>query len=185
MVIGVVRSSIARTQQDGQGLVGGIEEAGQRREAIATLVVGPSPGLVRLGIDQGGVEVEDERPGAAHRTQPGRPGRFTSLRPGRSHGAESIGVDRIDHPAGRWRGRHGAEETRLIAQHRQVGETVAAVGQGERHVEQDPTRIVTPTPTHRRRQSITQCAGQAHEIGHLGQQSGARMGGHTLAIGGH
>ena len=47
----------------------------------------------------------------------------------------------------------GAEESRLIAQHRQVGETVAAVGQGERHVEQDPARIVTPLPMHRRRQA--------------------------------
>ena len=44
---------------------------------------------------------------------------------------------------------------------------------------------MTPTPLHRRRQGLAQCAGQAGEIGHLGQQSGARMGGHALAIGGH
>ena len=116
-----------------------------------------------MGIDQGGVEVEDQRPGAAHGAQPGRPGPLPSRGSGRSYGAEPVGVDRIDHPAGRRRGRHGAEEARLITQHGEVGETVAAVGQGERHVEEDPARIVTPAPTHRGRQGETQGAGQAHE----------------------
>jgi hypothetical protein len=124
-------------------------------------------------------------PTAAHRREPGGPGTGTGFRSCCPNGTESSGVDRVHHPAGRGRRRHGTEEAWLITQHRQVGEAVAAVGQGKRHIEQDSSRIVTPIPTRRRGQGITQCAGQADEIGHLGQQSGTCMGGHSLAIGGH
>ena len=164
MVIDVVGCSIARTQQDGQRLVGGVEEAGQRMRSHNHACTSEQ---LRTSREWASTKVASKSriSGPVLRTghSPAAHARASRLGPGRSDGAESIGIDRIDHPAGRWRGGHRAEESRLIAQHRQVGETVAAVGQGECHVEQDPARIVTPTPTHRRCQGIAQCAGQADE----------------------
>jgi hypothetical protein len=107
--------AVPRTQQHGQCLVGGIEEARQRVKPEATLVVRSTSVFLCVGIDQGGIEIDDQRSALAHRAQPGRPGHFASFRPGRSYGSEPLGVDRIDHPTGRWCGRHGTKESGLIA----------------------------------------------------------------------
>jgi hypothetical protein len=138
-----------------------------------------------MRVDQGRIEVDDERPGHSHRAEPRTPRPRSGLSPCRPDGSESIGIDRIDDATRRWGGGHGAEETGLITQHGQIGQAVAAIGQGKRHIEQDAAGIMTSAPPHRRSKSSTQRCSQASEIGHLSQQPGAGMGSNSLAIGSH
>ena len=149
VVVDVMGRRVARPQHHGQCLVGGVAEASQGVEAIATFVIGSGSDPLRVGIDQRGVEVQDQRPVLAHRRQSGRPGSGSGLGSGFSDAPEQIGVDRIDDPRSRRGGGHGTEEARLVTQDRQVREAVAPISQGEGHIEQDTAGIVAARPAHR------------------------------------
>jgi len=79
----------------------------------------------------------------------------------------------------------GPKSDGLIAQHSQIREAVAPVGQHQRQVHEDAARIMAPRSAHCRCQRVAHRLAQAGELGHLGQQAGAGMGGDPLAIGGH
>ena len=144
-------------------------------KAVPAFVIRPGPGPLAVGVDQGGVEIQDQRAVRGHRRQSGRPGPRSGLGPGDPDGSEPTRIDRIDDPRSRGRRRNGTKEARLVPQHAQVRQTVAAIGQGERHVEQNTARIMASAPLHRRSESLTQGTGQTGEVRHLGQQPGAGM----------
>ena len=106
VVIDVMGRRVARSQQHRQCFLGGVAKTGQRMEAIPTLVGGPGPGPLAVGVDQGGVEIQDQRAMRAHRRQSGRPRTRSGLGPGGPDGAEASGIDRVDDPRGRGRRRH-------------------------------------------------------------------------------
>lgn len=139
-----VRMGVARPQHHGEGLAGGVAKAGHRMEPKAVLVRRSGAVLLRVRVQEGGVDVQDERSMLAERAQAGLPGTSACLGSSGPDGSEAIAVDRVDDPARRRCRRHGTEERGLIPQHRKVREAIATVGQRERHVEEDSARIVAP-----------------------------------------
>lgn len=91
-----------------------------------------------MGGDQGGVEVEDELIGPG----PGGPGRRAGRCPGGADPIEQLLVDRVDHPVGGRIGGDAAEQLGLAAQHAQIRQTIAAVGDRHDQVADNNARIV-------------------------------------------
>jgi len=144
VIAGMVGAGIAGTQQPGQDLVGLVQAAEQRMEAEAALVRPGGALLLRVGGDQGGVEVEGDVLGADAVS----PGVGACLGPGLANRDEvEVGGERVDHPPGGGDRGHLPEEVRLVVQDGQVGEAVAAIGDAHGEVAQHLAGVMrTPTP---------------------------------------
>ena len=180
-----VRAGTARAQDGGQGLVGVVQPAPERVEAITVLVVGRR--LLLLGVcgEQGGVEVQGHIAVLGDGAEPRCPCPDTRRRPRLADGAQALIVDGLDHPpGGRARG-DTAEQVGLVPQRRHVRQAVPAVGEHDRQVDEHPPRVMAAaTPTdrrHRDRQGIAQPRG----VGHLGHEQAAGVPGHPRAVRGH
>ena len=148
-VIGGAGGGVARPQQAGQRLPGRLAavQVGQQRVEPEGVLVGARRALlgVAVGQHQGRVGVDDqqlERRGGRRRPRRGR-----GHGPGRPAAgpARRVAGRALDHPpGGRGRG-HRAEQLRLVAQHRQVAQAVAAIGQHHRQIPQH-RRVRMPAP---------------------------------------
>jgi hypothetical protein len=148
-------------------------------EAEAVLVGAGGALLLRVGGDQGGVEVEGDVLGA----DPVLPGVAPRLGPGSAHRGEvEIGAERVDHPPGGGDRGHLAEEVRLVVQDGQVGEAVSAIGDADGEVPQHLAGVVRPPTPLQAGELPRERRGQPHPIGQLDQQVAARVRDHPLAI---
>ena len=138
VVGGGVGGGVAGPQDGGQRLAALGQVAEQRVKAEAALVVAGGAFLLGVGGEERGVDVEDQLlgPGAGipclgHRLGPGGADRF-----------EQAGVDRLHHPVGRRLRGHCPEQSLLAAQHAEVRDAIAAVGDGDGKVAQDDAGVV-------------------------------------------
>jgi hypothetical protein len=137
---------------------------------------------VAVGEHQGRVGVDDQQ---LHvRVAAGGPGAATGMGPGDAQPGQPVRVpgDAVQHPPG-GRGRGDlAEQLRLVAQHRQVAQAVATVGQDHRQVPQHgrvrmpPAAALWAAPAKR--------PGQPDLVGQLPQQRRAGMADHADPVGG-
>ena len=141
MVLGRPSRSIARAQDRGQGLARGVEEGDHGRGAEAVLVVRRRTLLVRVGIDQRGVDVDH----VEARVHPGRPGSHSSAGPSSLDALEGAPVGRLEGPPHRRHRRHVAEEARLVAEHAHVAERGCPIGNGDGHVDEHVAAVMAAT----------------------------------------
>ena len=111
-----------------------------------------------------------------------RPRHLAGLSPGSPKPRQSGLVHIGQHPP---RGRvrcHRAEQAGLVAQHRQVGDRLAAVGEHHRHIDRDPARVMAGLSLPQPSQGVAKPAEQAGRLGHVRQQSGADMPDHAPPV---
>jgi hypothetical protein len=132
--------------------------------------------------DKGRVRIDDEQVDVG--VAAGHPGPDAGVRPGGAQPGQPISVvgDPFEHsPGGRGRGDR-AEQLRLVAQHRQVRQAVAAVGQHHRQVPQHrPVRMPLAAAV---RLLPAKRGGQPEAVGQLAQQRRAGVADHAGSVGG-
>ena len=144
----------------------------------------------------GGVQIEDQtrdRLSRRHRVRQLcaglcrlRPGQFPRLGAGRTEPGQRRSVQIGQQPPRGGVGGHRAEQVCLVAQHRQVGDRLSAVGEHDREVHRDPARVVAGLADPQRGERLAERAGQPGGIGEVGQQPGAGVPDDTPpVIGGH
>ncbi|KOV67161.1 hypothetical protein ADL00_16380 [Streptomyces sp. AS58] len=136
-------------------------------------------GLFLLGVagDQGGVDVQDQ---AGQFTASGlrggygvsslvclQPGDLAGPGPSCPQGVQSRGVDACQYPPGGRSGGDGAEHVALVAQHGQVGDRLAAVGEHHREVHRDAAGVVPGATRPQSAQSVGESAGQCGGVGQI------------------
>jgi hypothetical protein len=183
-VLAAAGGGVARSQQAGQRLPGRSPavQVGQQRMKPERLLVGARRALLGVAVRgyQGRVRVHDQHLDRWIAT--GRPHPGAGMRPGGPQPGQPIGVvgDPLDDPpGGRGRG-HRAEQLRLVAQHRQVAQAIATIGQHHRQIAQHGRVRVTTGA----RLVPAQRHGQPEPVGQLPQQRRASMADHTGAVGG-
>ena len=177
---------VAGPQQARQGFAGSLAavQVGQQRVEAEGVLVGARRALLRVavGVHQGRVGVHDQQ---LHvRVAAGGPGAATGMGPGGAQPGQPVSVpgDAVDHAPGGRGGGDRAEQLRLVAQHRQVGQAIATVGQHDRQIAQHgrvrmpPTATLWAAPAKR--------PGQPNPVGQLPQQRRAGMPDHTDPVGG-
>jgi hypothetical protein len=87
-----------------------------------------------------------------------RPHGLTCRRPGPRDLAESGAVEALEQPPTRRVRRHRPEQLSLIRQHRHVGDRGPTVGHRHRHIDQQPTRIMTSRGLRRPASASANCA---------------------------
>ena len=189
---GGVRPGPTVTQQPGQRLAATVKEAEQWVVAERLL-----PGRVADSLSEWQITIEASR--SSTRPGTGCPAAVDVGSPPRVSAACAHASSRALARAARNRAsaspstsdstRHavGSEATapnssRLVAQDRQVGDRLAAVGEHHRHVDRDPTRVMPTLPLPQPGQSLTERAGQPGRISHIGQQAGARVSNHAPPV---
>jgi hypothetical protein len=147
-------------------------------KAEAALVVAGGAFLLGVGEQKRGVDVEDQLLGSGA----GVPCLCQRHRAGGADRFEQAGVDRLQHPVGRRLRRHRSEQRLLVAQHAQVGEVIAAIGDRDREVAQDDTGVVGGAALPARRHCLRERRRQRQPIGQLDQEEGASVGDQALGV---
>ena len=147
-------------------------------EPEAALVGAGGTLLLGVGGEEAGVDIEDQLlgPGA------GVPGLGQRLRPGGAERFQGQRVDGLDHPVGRRLRRHRPEQRLLAAQHTEVRDVIAAVGDRDREVAQDDAGVVRGAAHSGQRHRLGERSGEAEPVGQLDQQVGAGVGDEPLAV---
>ena len=104
------------------------------------------------------------------------------LRAGGADRFQQAGVDRLHHPVGRRLGGHRPEQGLLAAQHAEVCDVIAAVGDRDGEVAQDDAGVVGAAALPRRRHRLRERRGEPEPVGQLDQQKGAGVGDEPLAV---
>lgn len=182
-----VRAGTAFAQQRGQRLSGAavrvVDEGQHGMEPEPAFVVRGGTFLLRVRTDQGRVQVDHDLAGLGHR-RPVPPGAGPGLGAGgtdRSHGCVGIGGQRLDQPAHRGVGGDRTEQLALCTHQTDIGQTVAAQGEGDGQVQHRLARIVERTRSPPRRQRRTESAIEPAGPGGLQQQYRARRRNQRLA----
>jgi hypothetical protein len=187
VILGGIGGGIAGPQQRRQCLAGpiaAVQPSAKRVEPEALLVGAGRALLVGVGLDQGRVHVDDQRP---RRSSPQRPGPLADpgqRRPQRRHLAWITAHLPCQHPPG-GRGRGDlAKQVRLLAQAGKIAHTVATVGQ---HHHQVPQHLPTVTGAAATTQvgATAKLAGQAQPVRQLAQQRCPDVATDALAVGDH
>ena len=127
VVGGGVRPGVARAQDPAQRLVGVVQKGEQRVVSVAALEVPGRLFLLRVHLDQGGVQIDHHviqvLPGRPSRWQlpsgdlaAGQPGPIPHRRPGQPQTRQPPSVDRVQDPPGRGRRGDRAVQTGLIGE---------------------------------------------------------------------
>jgi hypothetical protein len=105
---------------------------------------------------------------------------------GRAQAGKPVGItgDLLDHPPRRRRGGDLTEQLGLVAQHGQVAQAVAAVGQQHRQVPQHRTRPMAVPAALGATCPPAQRGGQPEPVGQLHQQRRPGMAGDPIAVAG-
>jgi hypothetical protein len=106
------------------------------------------------------------------------------VRPGGAQPGQPVSIlgGALEHPPGGRRGGDRAEQRRLVAQHRQVAQAVAAVGEHYRQVPQHRRVRVPVAPAVRL--TPAKRGGQPDAVGQLAQQRRAGVPDHAVPVGG-
>lgn len=193
VVGGGVGSGVARAQHPGQGLSGVVAEHQQRVIAEAALERRGCLLLLAVAGHQGGVDVEHQpdplaSSGGHHRQRPAQlagcqPRPLPRRRAGRPQQAQQRLIHGGQDPPRRRGGGHSPEQLRLLAQHREIGDGLAAVGEHHRHIGQHPPRVMRRAALPQPRQDLGVALGQPRGISKIREQPGPRVGGDTPPIG--
>jgi hypothetical protein len=138
--------------------------------------------LVAVGLDQGRVQVDDQRPLGCRAQRPGALADPGQRRPQRRHLTRCAAHLLHQHPPG---GRHAgnlAEQLGLLAQAGQVADAVSAVGQQHHQVAQHLPAVAGATST-TLVGAAAKLAGQAKPVRQLAQQRGPDVADDPLTIG--
>ena len=177
----VFGDGVAGPQDPGERFAGGVEERQQRMEPEGVLVVRCCPFLVGVRDDERGVEVDHVEAGVLAR----------SPRPGAGRGSgvgdplERSCVDGFECAPRRRRRRHLPEQIGLVAQHSQLGDRLAAIGDRHRQIVQHLAAVMPAAALLGRRHRRRQALGQADRVGEIRQQPSADMVGDVPAVTGH
>ena len=196
VVRGGVGAGIARAQDPGQRLVGVVQERQQRMVSVPALEMPGRLFLVRVHLDQHGVQVDHHivqvlarRP--SRRQLPpddlaaGQPGPIPGRRPSLPQPVQPSVVDAVQHPP---RGRRGGDrpvQARLVGQHGDIPDRLTPIGQHHRQIHQHLPRVVPTGPPPQPIHGDAELGGQPHPIGQLPQQRRARVGHHTTPVDRH
>ena len=153
VVGGGVAAGPSGTQDPGQRLVRVVQEAQDRMHPEPAFEVRRRLLLLRMHLDQGGVDVHHHivqvPPGGVGRRQhpPGllgarQPGPLPRRRPGRPQPGQAPVVDAGQHPPRRRRRGDRPVQVRLIGQGGDVSDRLTAVGEHHRQIDQHLPRIV-------------------------------------------
>jgi len=181
VVGGGARAGVARPQQGGEWFAGGVQVGHERVVTEPALVGRRRALLLRVRADQGGVEVDHVEPGIH---APG-PRVLAGMRAGQRDLFEHDLVDRFERAPGRGRRRDTVEQLRLVAQHRQVRDAGAAIGDHHRQVPQHLTPVVAPPALLRRGQRDRQPDREPDVVSHVRQEPGAGVVHQTPPTAGH
>ena len=137
-VVSAASRGVARPQQARQRLTWGLAavQVGQQRMKTEGVLVGARRALlgVAAGQHQGRIRIHDQHLNVG--VGASGPGAGPGVSPGGAQPGQPVGVDGDpfeDPPGGRGRG-HLAEQLGLVAQHRQVAQTIATIGQHHRQI---------------------------------------------------
>ena len=176
VVGGGVRPGVPGPQHHRQRLPGAVravvDERPQRMEPEPAFERGRRVFLLRVRGDQGGVEVDDQRPaasaawsGASHRPTPTPAPGLAAGRCDRRQRLRRISGETVDQPGHRRVRGDRAKHARLGAQQRDVGQAVTTQRQRDRQIQHDLARIVPGTAAcatrQRRRQARSRPADRA------------------------
>lgn len=194
VVGGGVGTGVARPQHSGQGFAGVVQEAQQRVVAEPAFVGGRCLFLVRVAGDEGGIEVQDQArqiasAGAGRGQAAGglgglQPGDLPGSSSRRAQAGECGRADAGQQAPGGQGGGDRTEDLRLVPQHGQVRYRLAAVGEHHCQIDRDPAEVVPGATRSKPAQRVRERAGQASDIGEIGQQPGSGMADHPAAVGG-
>ena len=155
----------------GERFAGRVEIRQQRMEPEPALVGRGRSLLLGVRGDERAVEIDHIEP----RIRARRPRRRRAAARAAAIRASSVSstASRARHAVGDRR--HLTEQVRLIAQHRQIGDRFAAIGEHHRQIDQHPAAVMAPTTLLRRRHRRRQPLGQPELIGQIAQQARTRM----------
>ena len=178
MISRSVRPCVASPELGGERFAGRVQIGQERMEPEPALVGRGCPLLLGMRGDERAVEVDHIEPRVRARLPRLRASRRARL----GDPDQRVLIDGFERaPRGRQR-RDFAEQTRLVTQHRQIGDRFAAAGEHHRQIDQHLATIVTPTALlgrrHRRRQGL----GQPKSVGKIAQHTRPRVGHHLLAV---
>jgi hypothetical protein len=189
MVSRGVGAGVARPQDPRQRLPGpiaAVQPGTQRVEPEAVLERAGRALLVAVGLQQGRVNIDAQRP---HRPSARRPRPLAGprhRRPQRRH-PFGVGSNLVDNPP---RGRRRAdppEQPRLVPQARQVAHTVAPIGKHDDQIPQDRAAVIGVTAARAGKATVgaaAKLAGQPEPVGQLGQQHHPGMAADAVRVGG-
>jgi hypothetical protein len=178
VVGGGVRAGVAGPQETGEMLSRFVEEAVERVEAEAALAVRAGALLAGVTLEQLRVEIERD-PRRPHAQPPGALTRPPTRLADR--GELRLPERREKSCRGRVR-RDRTEQRRLLREHAQIGDTVAAVDQRRREINQHPARIMLRPPTKQPRERRRQLPLQPQPGGQLRHQRRTRPRNQTGTI---
>jgi hypothetical protein len=187
LIGGVVGGGLAWAQHRRQWFAGAagavVNERQQWVKTKPALEVGRSALFLRVRTDQGGVQVNHHQLIRRHRAAvpPHRGPHGRACPPDRGNRGRRILAQGVDEPADRGIRGHRAEQLRLGAEHRGIGQTVTAECDRDRQVQHRLARIVhracrSPWP-----QRTRQFHGQTADLRRLQQQRGAARRNQRLA----
>jgi hypothetical protein len=142
--------------------------------------------LVRMGVHQGGVKVDAQRPRRCRTRRPRPRTDPRQRRPQRRH-PSGIGSDLPEDPPRSRRRADPAEQPRLIAQAGQVAHTVTPIGQHDDQVTQHRAAVVGMAATGADKAKVGAAAKLLRElepVGQLGQQYHPGVAADAVRVGG-
>ena len=169
----VFAPGVAGAQLAGQRLAGLIAVGEHRVNAVAVLEVTGRALLLRMRADQRRVQI-DRQPLKDTGQLPDTLTRAGVSVTQRVTQARRTG-DPVDHPKRRRGRRDRTEQRRLIADHAQVGQAIAAIGEHHRQIANHAATVMAAGPQPRLAQRRRQRPRQTGLVGHSGQQRAARM----------
>ena len=169
MIGGGARPGVARSQQPGQRLTGGVQIRHQRVEPEPALIGRRRVLFIRVDVDEHPVDIDHVEPRIGPAAQAAARARARAV-------AIRDRVCLIDGGKGAPRRRRRGdltEQIRLIPQHPQIGDRVRAIGDGHRQIGQHPATVMAAATLLGRRHRRRQPARKPQPVGQLTQQPGA------------
>ncbi|MEY9849501.1 hypothetical protein ABH940_006610 [Streptacidiphilus sp. BW17] len=112
-----------------------------------------------------------------------QPGDFAGLGPGCPQRVQGRLVDAGQHAPGGRGGGDGAEYVALVAEHGQVGDRLAAVGEHHREVHRDAAGVVPGAAGSQPVQGVAEGTGQRGGVGQIREQTRAGVVDHPVPVG--
>ena len=134
--------------------------------------------LVRVGVDQRGVDVDHIETGI----RPRRPGVRSSGGTCRLDPLQHLVIDRGEGPPRCWMRRHRAEQVGLITQHRQIADRFGTISDRHGQIDEHLATIMPPAALLGRRHRVGQRRRETDRVSQIRQQASAHMICHAGSI---
>jgi hypothetical protein len=193
VVGGGVAARVAPSQHGGEELAGVVAERQhrveperllERRSSLLLLAVADHDRSVEVNHQPGQLTPARSRGRERLARQLGalRPDDLTRHRSSPRDRAQPGGVEPVKQPPARRVGRHRPEQRSLIRQHRNIRDRRRAVSDRDRHVHQHPARIMPRPRLAQAGQHLAQLRRERGPVSDIGEQSGAGVRHHALAV---